>query len=117
MCAFSLITFVFFQGQEMPSKKLAKRAAALETCKRLHQLGELDEHLLPLQHKDPNETCSELFPLYKEETEGGIPQRGSSKRKERYNKEVCSILLTSGALICCSSVCVTVIPLVFKASH
>ena len=92
--SFGLIIFVFFQGKEMPSKKLAKRAAALETCKRLHQLGELDENLLPAEHKDPTETCSELFPLYKEETEGDMPQRGSNKRKEQYKKEVCSL--------CCS---------------
>lgn len=75
------------QGEEMKSKKMAKRAAALETCKRLHQLGELDENLLPAEHKDPTETCSELFPLYKEETEGDMPQRGSNKRKEQYKKE------------------------------
>ena len=73
----------------MPSKKMAKRAAALETCKRLHQLGELNEQLLPLQYEDPIEACSELFPLYKEETGDNVPQRGSSKRRQQYTKEVC----------------------------
>ena len=37
----------------MPSKRLAKRAAALELCIRLHQLKELDdEHLLPIELED-----------------------------------------------------------------
>ena len=84
------ITSVYVQGQEMPTKKLAKRAAALETCKRLHKLGELNEHLLPVDHDDPKEACGELFPLYKEETEEDVPQRGSGKRKQQYKKEVCS---------------------------
>jgi endoribonuclease Dicer len=92
MCAFSVNTFVFVQGPEMKSKKMAKRAAALFMCKRLHELGELNEHLLPVEHENPLEACAELFSLYedKEETEGNVPQRGSSKRKEQYRKEVCS---------------------------
>jgi endoribonuclease Dicer len=91
MCAFGVITFLFVQGPEMPSKKMAKRAVALETCKRLHQLGELNENLLPVEHKDTVEACAELFPLYKEEEENGdnVAQRGSNKRKEQYKKEVC----------------------------
>jgi endoribonuclease Dicer len=89
MCAFSVITFLFVQGTEMSSKKMAKRAAALETCKRLHKLGELNEHLLPVEHENPIEACAELFPLYKEEIGDNVPQRGSSKRKEQYTKEVC----------------------------
>jgi len=89
MCAFGVITFLFVQGPKMRTKKLAKRAVALETCKRLHQLGELNEHLLPVEHENPIEACAELFPLYKEETEENVPQRGTSKRKEQYRKEVC----------------------------
>jgi endoribonuclease Dicer len=93
MCAFNVITFVFVQGSEMKSKKMAKRAAALEMCKRLHELGELNEHLLPVEHENPIEACAELFSLYEEEeeeTKGNVPQRGSSKRKQQYGKEVCS---------------------------
>jgi len=73
----------------MSSKKMAKRAVALETCKRLHQLRELNEHLLPVEHEDPVEACAELFSLYKDETGDNVPQRGSGKRKEQYTKEVC----------------------------
>jgi endoribonuclease Dicer len=37
-------------GQVMPSKKLAKRAAALKMCIKLHELKELDDlHLLPIR--------------------------------------------------------------------
>jgi hypothetical protein len=89
ICAFGVITFLFVQGPEMDSKKMAKRAAALETCKRLHELGELNENLLPVEHEYPIEACAELFPMYREETENDVPQRGSSKRKEQYRKEVC----------------------------
>jgi len=73
----------------MKSKKMAKRAVALETCKRLHELGELNENLLPVEHENPVESCAELFTLYQEETENNMPQRGSNKRKEQYRKEVC----------------------------
>jgi endoribonuclease Dicer len=90
MRAFSVITFVYVQGPDMKSKKMAKRAAALEMCKRLHQLGELNEHLLPVEHENPIEACAELFPLYREDTEDNVPQPGSTKRKQQYDKEVCS---------------------------
>jgi len=37
-------------GETMPSKRLAKRAAALKTCIRLHEIKELtDSHLFPVQ--------------------------------------------------------------------
>uniref|UniRef100_A0A5S6QL02 Helicase ATP-binding domain-containing protein n=1 Tax=Trichuris muris TaxID=70415 RepID=A0A5S6QL02_TRIMR len=34
-------------GVAMPTRELAKRAAALETCKTLHRSGRLNQHLLP----------------------------------------------------------------------
>ena len=40
-------------GPALPSKLFAKRAVALEACKKLHQLGELDNvHLLPITQVD-----------------------------------------------------------------
>jgi hypothetical protein len=89
VCAFGVITFLFVQGPEMQTKKMAKRAVALEVCELLHKLGELNEHLLPVEREDPIEACAELFPLYKEETGDNVPQRGTNKRKEQYGKEVC----------------------------
>ncbi|XP_046636603.1 endoribonuclease Dicer-like [Daphnia pulicaria] len=39
-------------GDPMLTKRLAKRAAALRACERLHQLKELDDlHLLPVSHR------------------------------------------------------------------
>lgn len=32
----------------MPTKRIADKAAALEAIKRLHDVGELDKHLLPI---------------------------------------------------------------------
>jgi endoribonuclease Dicer len=40
-------------GPAMPSLELSKRAAALETCKRLHQIKELDDYMLPIGKDGP----------------------------------------------------------------
>lgn len=117
MCAFGVINFLFVQGPDMPSKKMAKRAVALETCKQLHHLGELNEYLLPVEREDPMEACSELFPLYEEETKDNVPQRGTNKRKEQYRKEVCLQFYSPWCSHCCSLVFVTGIPVVSTASH
>lgn len=39
----------------MVSKKAAKRFTALEACRKLHAIGELDDYLLPHNRVDPNE--------------------------------------------------------------
>jgi endoribonuclease Dicer len=79
------------QGKAMETKKLAKRAVALETCIRLHKMGELNEHLLPRDHEETLVTCPELFPVFREEEAEDGPRRGSSKRKQAYGKEVSSL--------------------------
>jgi endoribonuclease Dicer len=71
----------------MATKKSAKRAVALETCKQLHMLGLLDEHLLPCGTESPLLDSRDLFPLYVDE-QGGDPQPGTRKRKKRYHKAV-----------------------------
>ena len=40
-------------GPAMPSLELAKRAAALEACKKLHQIKELDDYMLPIGKDGP----------------------------------------------------------------
>jgi len=40
-------------GPVMPSLELAKRAAALEACKKLHQIKELDDYMLPIGKDGP----------------------------------------------------------------
>lgn len=41
----------------MPSRKIAKRSAAFETIKKLHECGELSDNLLPITKLK----CVELF--------------------------------------------------------
>jgi hypothetical protein len=86
------------QGKPMPSKKLAKRAVALETCILLHKMGELNEHLLPRNQQETLLTCSELFPLFKEREMDNGPRPGSKKRKQSYRKEVSSLSDLLGVL-------------------
>ena len=40
----------------MPRKNLAKMAAALEACKKLHEIGELDDNLLPVRSLSDEES-------------------------------------------------------------
>ncbi|XP_021927095.1 endoribonuclease Dicer-like isoform X2 [Zootermopsis nevadensis] len=74
------------EGPEMSTKKLAKRAAALETCRRLHQMGLLNEHLLPHGTNSDLLDSSDLFPLYVDEEQEDGPQPGSGKRKRYHPK-------------------------------
>ncbi|PNF18314.1 hypothetical protein B7P43_G14501 [Cryptotermes secundus] len=75
------------QGNAMPTKKLAKRSVALETCIKLYKMGELNEHLLPRDRQETLLTCPELFPLFREvEMEDG-PRPGTKKSKQVYRKE------------------------------
>jgi hypothetical protein len=76
------------QGKPMQTKKLAKRAVALEACMRLHKMGELNERLLPRSQQETLLTCSELFPLFKEVEMDNGPRPGTKKRKQSYLKEV-----------------------------
>jgi endoribonuclease Dicer len=71
-------------GPALPSKLYAKRAVALEACKKLHQLGELDNvHLLPITQVDQLED----EPI-DEEANCTDSSLGTSKRKQIYRKEI-----------------------------
>lgn len=48
----------------MKTVKDAKKAAALEACKRLHQIGELDDHLQPKKQQLTEEDVQFLFQHY-----------------------------------------------------
>lgn len=48
----------------MGSVKDAKKAAALEACIRLHKMGELDDHLLPIRGIVNEEDVGYLFKHY-----------------------------------------------------
>lgn len=41
--------FPLHQGPERPNRKESKQAVALEAVRRLHKLGHLDDHLLPIR--------------------------------------------------------------------
>ena len=61
----------------MPSKKQAKMAAALKACERLHEIGELDDDLLPKRTSSDEESDLE---------EEAAAESGGKKTKS-WNKE------------------------------
>lgn len=73
----------------MRSIKDAKRAAALETCKRLHQIGELDDHLLPRKQILCEEDIQFLFKHYPDVKE---PKAGFASNRRLYPIQVCEVL-------------------------
>lgn len=84
------------RGRPMETKKYAKMAAALETCKRLHQINEFDNCLLPvkrvlklLEDSDNEET---------EEVPPGAPKPGTKKRRRVYQKRVCRLFAEARVL-------------------
>lgn len=88
------------KGVPMPSKVLAKRIAALQVCKLLHKMGELDDNLMPVG-KETFKAFEEdwnSFPM--EETDELLtknnmePRPGTTKRRQYYYKRV-SILFVN----------------------
>lgn len=80
--------FYFQQSLPMPRKNLAKMAAALDACKELHRIGELDDNLLPVRSLSDEDSDSE-----EEEPEPGGKRKkaGTKKRKRRYERKVITI--------------------------
>ncbi len=67
--------------------KLAQKAAALETIKKLYESEELDDNLKPVSHKEIDSD---------EEDENKIERKaqhnaGTTKKKTNYEAEVCII--------------------------
>ncbi|RWS16251.1 endoribonuclease Dicer-like protein [Dinothrombium tinctorium] len=89
-------------GPEMPNKKLAKKAAALEVCKRLHKEGELDNNLLPVGKEGIKDAIELGLEPYEDENEKGKekgqPRAGTTKRRQYYFKRVASALKGSPPL-------------------
>lgn len=90
----------------MPSKVLARRIAALETCKVLHQAQELDDNLMPVG-KESFRVHEEEMTLALEELDEMIPRDsseprpGTTKRRQYYYKRVgFQFLLVSESGIC-----------------
>lgn len=81
-------------GDPMPSKLLAKQAAALKTCEELHRMGELDNNLVP-QGKEAmrmalDQGSAGRFP--EEDIQPGGPRPGTTKRRQYYDKKVSEVL-------------------------
>lgn len=82
------------QGPWVSNRHLAKQAAAFTTCVALHQLGELDDNLLPvgkesiqLEHHLCPPPSTDLDPE-------AFPRPGTTKRRQYYYKKVAACLTT-----------------------
>nr|UFK76043.1 dicer-1-like protein [Haemaphysalis longicornis] len=82
-------------GDAMPTKLLAKQAAALKACEELHKMGELDDQLVP-QGKEAmrlalDQSAAGRLPP-EEDVQPGGPRPGTTKRRQRYDKKVSEVL-------------------------
>lgn len=76
----------------MSGRRLAQMAAALKTCKILHEAGELDDRLQPVGKeliKYDDEDCE-----WEEHELHGQARPGTTKRKQYYNKKVRLVYLS-----------------------
>ncbi|XP_066531976.1 endoribonuclease Dicer isoform X1 [Hoplias malabaricus] len=73
-------------GPPMPCVRLAEKAVALLCCEKLHKIGELDDHLMPVGKETVK--YEEELDLHDEE-ETNVPGRpGSTKRRQCYPKAI-----------------------------
>uniref|UniRef100_A0AAR2JDF8 ribonuclease III n=1 Tax=Pygocentrus nattereri TaxID=42514 RepID=A0AAR2JDF8_PYGNA len=73
-------------GPPMPCARLAEKAVALLCCEKLHKIGELDDHLMPVGKETVK--YEEELDLHDEE-ETNVPGRpGSTKRRQCYPKAI-----------------------------
>ncbi|CAG9823241.1 unnamed protein product [Phaedon cochleariae] len=77
------------EGPFMKTVKQAKKAAALKACVKLHEIGELDEQLLPKKHEFKVEDVSFLFEHYPTSEE---ISDDDLKTKRLHQKQVASCL-------------------------
>ena len=72
----------------MPTPVLARRIAALETCRVLHSSGELDDQLEPIGKEAFNAGLEEedLSPAI---WDPNLPRPGTTKSRQYYYKRVC----------------------------
>ncbi|KAG0726692.1 Endoribonuclease Dicer [Chionoecetes opilio] len=78
-------------GDWMENKDHAKKSAALVLCKKLHQMKELNDYLRPTSKSDItifDDMVEEVEPS-EMSTESDMPQLGTKKHRNVYNKEMC----------------------------
>nr|CAD7589801.1 unnamed protein product [Timema genevievae] len=85
-------------GGAVPSRVLARRVAALEACRVLHQAKELDDNLLPIGKESFRLQGEEDSTLALEELEEMVPRDsleprpGTTKRRQYYYKRIAEAL-------------------------
>lgn len=74
----------------MPSEVIAKRSAALEACRLLHQMKELDENFYPTGKENLRLEEEEDYnaDLEEENVPENLPRPGTTKRRQYYYKQV-----------------------------
>ncbi|XP_035222013.1 endoribonuclease Dicer-like isoform X2 [Stegodyphus dumicola] len=72
-------------GENMKQKRLAKMSAALKACKLLHEIGELDEHLMPVSCSVDKALVEELG-LIKKNIDEILPEK--NRRRQPHDKHV-----------------------------
>lgn len=75
------------RGTFEDNKDLAKKSAALELCKVLHQMGELDHKLRPTV-PSVEMLADDLLDLKLESSKAGEPNLGTKKHRQIYKREV-----------------------------
>ncbi|XP_072221007.1 endoribonuclease Dicer [Leuresthes tenuis] len=84
------------KGPVMSCARLAEKAVALLCCEKLHKIGELDDHLMPVGKETVK--YEEELDLHEEE-ETSVPGRpGSTKRRQCYPKAIPECLRDSYAV-------------------
>ncbi|KAM3870760.1 endoribonuclease Dicer isoform 2-T2 [Diretmus argenteus] len=84
------------KGPTMSCARLAEKAVALVCCEKLHKIGELDDHLMPVGKETVK--YEEELDLHDEE-ETNVPGRpGSTKRRQCYPKAIPECLRDSYAV-------------------
>ncbi|XP_029316245.1 endoribonuclease Dicer [Cottoperca gobio] len=84
------------KGPSMICARLAEKAVALLCCEKLHKIGELDDHLMPVGKETVK--YEEELDLHDEE-ETSVPGRpGSTKRRQCYPKAIPECLRDSYAV-------------------
>ena len=74
--------------------KSAKRSAALQTCKKLHLSGELNDYFKPNKKYLSQDDLNELLPLWEKNDKADANQHkpGTTKRTYTYKVHVCKFL-------------------------
>lgn len=79
--------FASHQGLPMSTKVSAKRVAALEVCKRLHQIGELNKSLLPITESEDPENFDYLFTHWITEKDSEAEPTSAEKQTTQENPQ------------------------------